>query len=207
MPEDLSKGNSEFRALTVALNNSLIFIAVNNHVGLHKFEQAGRKKFCKLAPKCTISWKKGSEITQVMILECESHPKVGRVVWACRHHARASIAGVKLQCQRYDYKTIEKDKIEETMSTVHDNTNKSTVKDDDNKSTVEDDTNKSTVYEDNNKSHVDDDHVSSLEDISEDASTTKPKKRRSLSRKKKQKEATFEEAETFIEGFNSATKK
>ena len=174
IPKDLFEEGAEFQATPCALNNSLIFVASNNNVVKHKFG----KRYCGLTPQCSISWKVGFEITQVFILEGDNHPKTGQSVWACHHHASASVKGVKLQCQRYDYKTAEKNVINDTVSTVLDGPSTSG-----------------------------DMNGSSVEDVPEDASKTEVKKRKSLTKRRKGKETTFEEAEKFIEDFKTAAMK
>ena len=169
IPKNLFKEGNEFTASPCALNNSMIFIAANDYVAKNKFG----KRFCELSPACSIAWSNGSKIKQVMILESENHPKVGRVVWSCSHHNEASVRGVKLQTQRYDYRTPKKNIIEETQSTVID----TETKDDEEKD------------------------VSSLEDVAEDVSAGSMRKRRSLT-KKKQKETSFADAEEFCNNFS-----
>ena len=39
----------------------------------------------------------------MLIIDSDNHPRTGHDVWGCRHHALASIGGVKLQTQRYDH--------------------------------------------------------------------------------------------------------
>ena len=112
IPSNLFKPGSSFQAKPTSLSNKLTFIACNNYIGRHQPIEEGRKSFCGLSPVCKFSWKPKKEITQVHILECDNHQKVGRVVWACRHHALASMKGVVLQSQRYN---IRNKVIEQTL--------------------------------------------------------------------------------------------
>ena len=112
VPNDLSKHGSTFKATPTSLNNQLVFVATNNHVGRHNPFDKSRKSFCGLSPVCKLSWEPDREITQVLITECDNHPRLGRPVWSCRHHAVASMKGVKLQTQRYNYRNKE---VEETL--------------------------------------------------------------------------------------------
>ena len=54
----------------------------------------------------------GDKIRQVFILHGSSHPKNLDYVWACLHHAEASIYGVRLQNQRYDHLTKNEKKLD-----------------------------------------------------------------------------------------------
>ena len=103
IPADIFNDDSKFRATPTSLNNKLVFIAINNNFGEHQPDKDSRKKFCELSPVCNIGWSKGDEITKVLILDSDNHPRTGEEVWGCRHHAIASIDGVKLQAQRYDH--------------------------------------------------------------------------------------------------------
>ena len=88
----------QFKATPVALNNHLVFIAVNNSSTKHK----GGRKSCGLSPVCRITWTEGSEISKVKVLV--GPPIIeGSEVWSCYHHSKASREGVKLQTQVLDY--------------------------------------------------------------------------------------------------------
>ena len=103
IPTDIFSEESKFRATPTSLNNKLVFIATNDNFCEHKPDKDSRKKFCELAPVCHIGWSRGDRITKVLILDSDNHPRNGEQVWSCRHHALASIEGVKLQTQRYDH--------------------------------------------------------------------------------------------------------
>ena len=51
-------------------------------------------------------------------MDCDIHPKLHEKAWACYHHAAASIKGVVLQTQRYEYKIVRGNMIDNTISTV-----------------------------------------------------------------------------------------
>ena len=163
VPADLFEKDSMFKVTPTALNNRLVFISWNNHIGFHKPDPEGRKKFCDLAPVGNLSWKAATKISQVFIMDCDIHPKENSTVWACHHHGTASIKGVVLQTQRYDYKTPQKNVIEETISTMKDTESLDV------------------------KEKVDEKVESSMDDVEEDndANQGVNKKRRSLNKKKK----------------------
>ena len=108
IPDDIFEEGSRFRATPTSLNNKIVFIACNNNMAEHKPDKEGRKKFCELAPVCHIAWSKGDQITKVLIIDSDNHPRTSQAVWGCRHHAKASIDGVVLQTQRYKFLRADK---------------------------------------------------------------------------------------------------
>ena len=204
VPKDLSKYGSTFKATPTSLNNQLVFVATNNHVGRHNPFDKSRKSFCGLSPVCKLSWEPDREITQVLITECDNHPRLGRPVWSCRHHAVASMKGVKLQTQRYNYRNKE---VEETLDLEADKDVKEmseglgTVDE-----TIDEEIEVGGILVEKEKSRDEDKLTTSSDNVknggtgfdSESLFIIEPKKRRSLKRKRTVKAtvAEVEELET-----------
>ena len=91
MQKDLE--NKSFKQKPISVNNKLVFIALNTQSTYHTSE----KKACEL-PACGIFLKQDSKIAKVRVLL--GNPSIiGKEVWACEHHSRASGAGFGLQMQ------------------------------------------------------------------------------------------------------------
>ena len=92
VPKDLD--NKTFKPEPTSLNNKLVFIALGASSTYHH----GEKKACGLQLACGIFLKKDSKIAKVRIL-LGNPAMIGKEVWACDHHSKASAAGFGLQMQ------------------------------------------------------------------------------------------------------------